>query len=359
MLRACVIDFGKGWERHLPLIEFSYNNRYHASIKAAPLEALYGRKPFKILERIGPVAYKLELPEELSNVHSTFYISNPKKCLSDESLVIPMKELRLDDKLNFEEEPVEIMDREVKQLKQCRILIFKEKPPQRPYEGEGSSLTKISLLAILGNSLTDEPIILEGIIKGHQSFVDRFLKRDIPPLGCDRPTDNHRAGMKSLEAVGLTIHSMIKFPTNQTTQWRQHMEQMSRIREQTILRGRNNPGLRPDKEPILPEKERGEGNMGKKVTICNKLSDQSITIESTLSIGCKQRLINILRKNVDILAWATRGTVVPQFLKECQLKAYPLAEPVVYRKRPLTPDIRQALKEEVFNWLKEGTIKKV
>ncbi|GJX93268.1 putative reverse transcriptase domain-containing protein [Tanacetum coccineum] len=66
--------------------------------------------PFKILERIGPMAYKLELHEELSNVHSTFHISNLKKSLSDESLVIPMKELRLDDKLNFVEEPVEIMD---------------------------------------------------------------------------------------------------------------------------------------------------------------------------------------------------------------------------------------------------------
>ncbi|GKD00114.1 hypothetical protein Tco_1170388 [Tanacetum coccineum] len=81
--------------------------------------------PFKILERIGPVAYKLELPEELSNVYSTFYVSNLKKCLSDESLVIPMKELQLDDKLNFMEEPIEIMDREVKQLKQSRIHIVK------------------------------------------------------------------------------------------------------------------------------------------------------------------------------------------------------------------------------------------
>ncbi|GJR88373.1 putative reverse transcriptase domain-containing protein [Tanacetum coccineum] len=142
------MNFGKGWERHLPLVEFSYNNSYHASIKASPFEALYGRKcrspvcwaevgdvqltgpeiihettkkirgklnpryirTFKILKRIGPVAYKLELPEELSNVHSTFHVSNLKKCLSDESLVIPMKELRLDDKLNFVKEPVEIMD---------------------------------------------------------------------------------------------------------------------------------------------------------------------------------------------------------------------------------------------------------
>ncbi|GJR58701.1 hypothetical protein Tco_1500863 [Tanacetum coccineum] len=81
--------------------------------------------PFKILKRVGPVAYKLKLPEEFSNIHSTFHISNLKKCLSDESLVIPKKELLLDDKLNFVEEPIEIMDHEVKQLKQSRIPIVK------------------------------------------------------------------------------------------------------------------------------------------------------------------------------------------------------------------------------------------
>ncbi|GJR10750.1 putative reverse transcriptase domain-containing protein, partial [Tanacetum coccineum] len=79
--------------------------------------------PFKILKRVGPVAYKLELPEQLCNLHNTFHVSNLNKCLSDESLVIPMKELRLDDKLNFVEEPVEIIDQEVKQLKQSRIPI--------------------------------------------------------------------------------------------------------------------------------------------------------------------------------------------------------------------------------------------
>ncbi|GJV38275.1 hypothetical protein Tco_1410752 [Tanacetum coccineum] len=71
------------------------------------------------------LAYKLELPEELSNVHNTIHVSNLKKCLSDESLIIPMKELQLNDKLNFVEEPVEIMDREVKQLKRSRISIVK------------------------------------------------------------------------------------------------------------------------------------------------------------------------------------------------------------------------------------------
>ncbi|GJU40815.1 hypothetical protein Tco_1193772 [Tanacetum coccineum] len=83
--------------------------------------------PFKILERIGPMAYKLELPEELSNIHGTFHVSNLKKCLSDESLVSLIKELRLDDKLNFVEELVEIMEREVKQLKKSHIPIVKVK----------------------------------------------------------------------------------------------------------------------------------------------------------------------------------------------------------------------------------------
>ncbi|GJZ06461.1 putative reverse transcriptase domain-containing protein, partial [Tanacetum coccineum] len=173
MLRACVIDFGSGWDKHLPLAEFSYNNSYHACIKAAPFEALYGRKcrspksyadvrrkplefevgdkvmlkvspwkgvvrfgkrgklspryigPFKILSRVGSVAYKMELPRGLQGIHNTFHVSNLKKCLSDEELVIPLDEVRIDEKLHFIEEPIEIMDREVKQLKQSRIPIVK------------------------------------------------------------------------------------------------------------------------------------------------------------------------------------------------------------------------------------------
>ncbi|GJW20065.1 putative reverse transcriptase domain-containing protein [Tanacetum coccineum] len=211
MLRACVIDFGKGWVNHLPLVEFSYNNSYHASIKAAPFEALYGRKcrspvcwtevgeaqilgpeliqetteriiqikqrmqaardrqksyadlkrkpmefqvgdkvmlkvspwkgvvrfgkrgklnpryvgPFKVLGKVGEVAYKLELPEELSRVHNTFHVSNLKKCYADEPLAVPLDGLHFDDKLQFVEEPVEIVDREVKRLKRSRIPLIK------------------------------------------------------------------------------------------------------------------------------------------------------------------------------------------------------------------------------------------
>ncbi|GJR96941.1 hypothetical protein Tco_0269115, partial [Tanacetum coccineum] len=81
--------------------------------------------PFKIIAKVGTIAYRLELPEKLSRVHSTFHVSKLKKCMADEPLVIPLDEIQVDDKLNFIKEPVEIMDREVKRLKQSRIPIVK------------------------------------------------------------------------------------------------------------------------------------------------------------------------------------------------------------------------------------------
>ncbi|GJT43156.1 putative reverse transcriptase domain-containing protein [Tanacetum coccineum] len=217
MFRVCVIDFGSSWDRHLPLVEFSYNNSYHASIKAAPYEALYGRKcrspvcwsevgdsqltspelirdttkkivqiknrlltacsrqksyadrrtkpwefedgdmvllkvspwkgavhfgkrrklspryirPFKILARVGLVAYTLELPEELKGIHSTFH---------------------LDDKLHMSEEPVEVVDREVKRLKQSRIPIVKvhwnsQRGPKFTWEHE-DQIKKSTLISL-------------------------------------------------------------------------------------------------------------------------------------------------------------------------------------------------------------------
>nr|GFA04430.1 putative reverse transcriptase domain-containing protein [Tanacetum cinerariifolium] len=200
-----------GWDKHLPVVEFLYNNNYHTNIKAAPFEALYGRKcrspicwaevgdrqltgpeiihettekivqiksriqaardrqksyadvrrkplefqvgykvmlkvspwkgvirfgkrgklnpryigPFKILAKVGTVAYRVELPEQLSRVHSTFHVLKLEKCMADEPLAIPLNEIQVDDKMNFIEEPVEIMDREVKRLKQSRIPIVK------------------------------------------------------------------------------------------------------------------------------------------------------------------------------------------------------------------------------------------
>ncbi|GJZ14415.1 reverse transcriptase domain-containing protein, partial [Tanacetum coccineum] len=181
MLKAYVLDFGGSWDVHFPLVEFSYNNSYHSSVRCAPFEALYGRKcrspilwakvregqllgpelksyadkrrkplefsvgeyvllkvppwkgvvrfgkkgklaprfvgPFGITERIGPVAYRLRLPEELNGVHDTFHVSDLKKCLADLTLQIPLDEIQVDAKLNFVEEPVEILEREFKKLK--------------------------------------------------------------------------------------------------------------------------------------------------------------------------------------------------------------------------------------------------
>ncbi|GKD08606.1 hypothetical protein Tco_1188291 [Tanacetum coccineum] len=81
--------------------------------------------PFKVLEQVGSVAYKLELPQELSRVHNTFHVSNLKKCYADEPLAVPLDGLHFDDKLQFVEEPIKIMDREVKRLKRSCIPIIK------------------------------------------------------------------------------------------------------------------------------------------------------------------------------------------------------------------------------------------
>ncbi|XP_024964892.1 uncharacterized protein LOC112505179 [Cynara cardunculus var. scolymus] len=168
------MDFGGNWDNHLPLVEFSYNNSYHNSIQCALYEALYGRKcrsplswveigdsqltgpevgdkvllkvspwkglvrfgkrgilsprnigPFEFIDKVGPVAYKLKLPEEMSEIHGTFHVSNLKKCLADETQIVPLEEIQVDKTLHFVEEPEEILDREVKQLKRSKIPIVK------------------------------------------------------------------------------------------------------------------------------------------------------------------------------------------------------------------------------------------
>ncbi|GKA87883.1 putative reverse transcriptase domain-containing protein [Tanacetum coccineum] len=154
MLRACAIDFGKGWVNHLPLVEFSYNNSYHASIKAATIlkhftvevtfTRLLGpgvrvfthcyadlkRKPMefqvgdKVMLKISP--WKGVVPITLIEKDShMFHVIQLKCAYADEPLAVPLDGLHFDDKLQFVEETVEIMDREVKRLKQSRIPLFK------------------------------------------------------------------------------------------------------------------------------------------------------------------------------------------------------------------------------------------
>ncbi|GKF30661.1 putative reverse transcriptase domain-containing protein [Tanacetum coccineum] len=161
MLRACVIDFGKGWVKHLPLAKFSYNNsrswrsstdwsgndqettekivlikqsiqvaydrqKGYADLKRKPVEFEVGDwVMLKVLGKVGKVAYRLELPQELIRVHHTFHVSNLKKCYADEPLAMLLEGIHVDDKLQFLEEPVEIMEWEIKRLNRSWIPLVK------------------------------------------------------------------------------------------------------------------------------------------------------------------------------------------------------------------------------------------
>ncbi|GJZ72912.1 putative reverse transcriptase domain-containing protein [Tanacetum coccineum] len=129
MLRACVICFRSSWDRHLLLVEFSNNNSYHASIKAAPYEALYGRKcrsPIKnrlLAARSRQKSYADKRAKPLEFEVGDMVLL--KKCLTKGNVVVPIDEIQLDDKLHMIEELVKVVDREVKRLKRSRIPIIK------------------------------------------------------------------------------------------------------------------------------------------------------------------------------------------------------------------------------------------
>nr|GEY18109.1 retrotransposon protein, putative, Ty3-gypsy subclass [Tanacetum cinerariifolium] len=158
MLCAYVIDFRSSWDLHLPLVEFSYNNSYHESIKGAMRfgkhEKLSPRYigTFEILARVSHVACMLELPEELKGIHSTFHVLNLKKCSTEGDVVIPLDEIQLDDKLNMIEELVEVFDKEVKRLRQSRIPIVKvhwnsQRGPESTWECE-DQIRKSTLISL-------------------------------------------------------------------------------------------------------------------------------------------------------------------------------------------------------------------
>nr|GEX71068.1 reverse transcriptase domain-containing protein [Tanacetum cinerariifolium] len=122
----------------------------------------------RILEKIGPVAYKLELPRELQGIHNTFHVSNLKKCLSDESLSIPLDEVQLNDKLHFIKEPAEIMDREVKRLKQSRIPIVKTSPLVDDDLDEEEAI-QVTEKKNLENDIVDETLEIDEIVNIKES----------------------------------------------------------------------------------------------------------------------------------------------------------------------------------------------
>nr|GEX25386.1 putative reverse transcriptase domain-containing protein [Tanacetum cinerariifolium] len=151
MLHACALDFGKGLVNHLPLVEFSYNNSYHASIKVTPFEALYGRKcrsPMcwteveeaqilgpeliqettekivQIKQRMQAASDRQKSYAELKRKPMEFQVRD-KKCHADEPLAVSLDGLHFDDKLHFVEEPVEIVDHVVKRLRRSQIPLVK------------------------------------------------------------------------------------------------------------------------------------------------------------------------------------------------------------------------------------------
>nr|GEV66247.1 putative reverse transcriptase domain-containing protein [Tanacetum cinerariifolium] len=206
MLRACVLDFEGSWDVHLPLVELSYNNNYHSSVRCASFEALYGRKcrslilwakvgegqligseingvvhfgkkgklaprfvgPFEITKRIGPVTYRLRLPKELNGVHDTFYVANLKKCLADPTLLIPLDEIQVDTNLNVVEEPVEILETDFKKLKRSRISIVKvrwnsKRGPEFTWECEDQTKLKNPHLLALALVEFQDKILFKGV----------------------------------------------------------------------------------------------------------------------------------------------------------------------------------------------------
>ena len=211
MLRSCVIDYEGSWDRHIPLVEFVYNNSFQSSIGMTPYEALYGRKyrtplcwtelsekkiidpdliqetkekvkmirerlkvstdrqksyddmrrkdiryeigeffffesitleeaneiwekgklrpriigPYEVIEKVGPVAYKLALPLELENIHNIFHVSMLRRYKSNPSHVVSLEMIELRPDLTYEDEPIEILAREVKELQKKRIPLVK------------------------------------------------------------------------------------------------------------------------------------------------------------------------------------------------------------------------------------------
>nr|GEV86772.1 putative reverse transcriptase domain-containing protein [Tanacetum cinerariifolium] len=159
--------------------------------------------PFDITERIGPVTYILMLPEELNGVHVTFYVSNLKKGLADLTPRVPLDEIKVDAKLNFMEEPVEILEREFKKLKRCRISIVKvrwnsKRGPEFTWECQDQMKLKscadvVAFACVILSLLPDTfsmRVIMEG--SGHYKVLDTVSRYDSLRVNSTPPLSSHR-----------------------------------------------------------------------------------------------------------------------------------------------------------------------
>ncbi|GJV19946.1 hypothetical protein Tco_1368966 [Tanacetum coccineum] len=171
--------------------------------------------PFEILERIGPVAYRLRLPEELSGVHDTFHVSNLKKCLADASLHVPLDEIKVDKTLRFVEEPVEIMDRDVKRLKRSKISLVKvrwnsKRGPEFTWERKDYMKSKYPRLFVEQAGELHENIEVREILFSYcYAFSVSLL---LTPLCCD---DIHDVTprVSALAGCDRLCHDSVAFTT--------------------------------------------------------------------------------------------------------------------------------------------------
>ncbi|GJU61116.1 hypothetical protein Tco_1238882 [Tanacetum coccineum] len=154
---------------------------------------------------------------------------------------------------------------------------------------------------------------------------------------------------------GVKVINMIRQEGNRNRSFEER-----RIREQVILRTKSNSRIGPTSDPMSLEKTWGRENAKEAFTISHEHRDQYVMMGTTLTTNCKQLLANVLRENREVFTWTgLERTTVLRFVMECQLKIYPLAKPVVHKRRPMASEGRLALKEKVFHWLKEGLIRKV
>nr|GEV97116.1 putative reverse transcriptase domain-containing protein [Tanacetum cinerariifolium] len=246
MMRACVMDFRKGWDRHylwwsssattvitLKIIQIKKHiqaardrQKSYADRRRKPLE-------FEILAKVGTLAYQLEL-EQLSRVHSTFHVSNLKKCFIDEPLTIPLDEIQINDKLNFIEEPFEIMDREVKRLKQSHIPIIKVVAAAKllilnPTEfdiwkiriEQYFFMTEYSLQEVILNGELPPPTrIVDGVVQIiAPTTVEQINKADLEEQSLDDLFNNlkiYEAKVKSSSTSGQNIQNIAFVSSNNT-----------------------------------------------------------------------------------------------------------------------------------------------
>ncbi|KAI3740310.1 hypothetical protein L2E82_30738 [Cichorium intybus] len=327
MLRACVIDFGGSWEDHLPLVEFAYNNSYHSSIQMAPYEALcgapcrtptcwtelgekavaqnrqkqyadrrlkpiefqvgdmvmlkvspwkglirFGKKgkmsprfigPFRVLQRVGAVAYRLELPEELRGIHNVFHVSHLRKTLFNESQRVPLPKIEIDKKLRYPEQPEKILDRKVRQLRNKKINMVKvqwryQKGSDVTWEAEEEMKAKTvprpvtwDLVSRLEEDTRQKKT--KALVNNQLTPVDTNCAGDIDPTKGKEvlrvnPTHNQRAGKEHVNTVEaewrkVTLEDLLdsgskeEFEKGETVQEREETKEIKEEEEQSTVAG--------------------------------------------------------------------------------------------------------------------------